>query len=210
MLEEKLIREIQQNECLWNKYNPDYKNKRKKDICWSCVSNNVGESVEACRKRWKSLRDRFVIELSARSKTGGNVHTKKEWLFFEQLFFLTAGMTPKGSQSAPLLNSQLTHQPKLKNPSDKREKQIETPRSNALKDASVALGSDAQRYANLDETFRTLVENYLNFVNTYKQSADPFLAVIQEFFDKVPQHRRTAFKMEILNYTYKMYMEMKD
>lgn len=44
MLEEKLIKEIQQNECLWNKYNPGYKNKRMKDICWSCVSNNVGES----------------------------------------------------------------------------------------------------------------------------------------------------------------------
>lgn len=109
-----------------------------------------------------------------------------------------------------MLNTQQTHQPKLKNPIEKKEKQLETPRSTAVKGASGALGSDGQRYANLDETFRTLMENYLNFINTYKQSADPFLDVIQEFFDKVPQHRRTAFKMEILNYTYKMYIEMKD
>uniref|UniRef100_W8CB88 Transcription factor Adf-1 n=1 Tax=Ceratitis capitata TaxID=7213 RepID=W8CB88_CERCA len=206
MLEERLIKEIQQNECLWNKYNPDYKNKRKKDICWTSVSNNVGETVEVCRKRWKSLRDRFIIELSARTRACGNGNSKKDWLFFEQLFFLTTSMTPKGSQSAPLLNTmQQSQQAKSHNSVDKKDKQVDATKF------TVAMGPpDAERYANLDETFRTLVENYLNFVNTYKQTADPFLAVIQEFFEKVPQHRRTAFKMEILNYTYKMYAELKD
>ncbi|XP_036347494.1 uncharacterized protein LOC118756861 isoform X2 [Rhagoletis pomonella] len=72
MFEEKLIAEIEKHNCLWDKRQLSYRDRVKKDLAWRNVAAAVGHPEENCRKRWKSLRDRYGIELKVDQQPSGS------------------------------------------------------------------------------------------------------------------------------------------
>ena len=50
------LEEVRKYECLYNKFNKDFKNKFKKYNCWVEISEKCGMSAEDCEKKFRNLR----------------------------------------------------------------------------------------------------------------------------------------------------------
>ncbi|XP_036317374.1 transcription factor Adf-1-like, partial [Rhagoletis pomonella] len=98
MFEENLINAIEKHRCIWDKSLLCYRDKNKKDMAWRDVSAVVGESEADCRKRWKSLRDRFTIELKLQHQPSGSATSfRKNWAYFDTLSFLKGTVAPRNT-----------------------------------------------------------------------------------------------------------------
>ncbi|XP_037826271.1 uncharacterized protein LOC119614212 [Lucilia sericata] len=58
-IDEKLIKEVQKYEALYDMQSEDYRKVRLKDEMWRLVARNVGVPVELAKQRWKNLRDNY-------------------------------------------------------------------------------------------------------------------------------------------------------
>ena len=59
-------------------------------------------SVDVCRRKWKSLRDRYIREKRSEKegkKSGSAARTVKKWKFFAVLSFLDPFVTPRETSS---------------------------------------------------------------------------------------------------------------
>uniref|UniRef100_A0A8C1MZ46 Transcription factor Adf-1 n=1 Tax=Cyprinus carpio TaxID=7962 RepID=A0A8C1MZ46_CYPCA len=74
-----------------------YRSRNKKDLAWKKVSEEVGQSEEVCRKKWKSLRDAYLKErrkkTEKRSWTAAGLGEK--WKYSAVLSFLDPFVSPR-------------------------------------------------------------------------------------------------------------------
>uniref|UniRef100_A0A182WQZ0 MADF domain-containing protein n=1 Tax=Anopheles minimus TaxID=112268 RepID=A0A182WQZ0_9DIPT len=88
--EDQLISKVRANEVLYNVRNVNYRRKNDKERIWQQIAYELDTSVEVCKRRWKSLRDKFIklsrLEQSARGTS--DEEQPKKWQYFESLAFL--------------------------------------------------------------------------------------------------------------------------
>ncbi|XP_058115852.1 transcription factor Adf-1-like [Anopheles ziemanni] len=88
--EEQLIAKVRANEVLYNVKNVNYRRKNDKERLWQQIAYELNCSVEVCKRRWKSLRDKFIklsrVEQSARGTS--DEEQPKKWRYFDSLTFL--------------------------------------------------------------------------------------------------------------------------
>uniref|UniRef100_A0A182QH18 MADF domain-containing protein n=1 Tax=Anopheles farauti TaxID=69004 RepID=A0A182QH18_9DIPT len=88
--EEQLIAKVRANEVLYNVKNVNYRRKNDKDRLWQQIAYELNCSVEVCKRRWKSLRDKFIklsrVEQSSRGTS--DEEQPKKWRYFDSLTFL--------------------------------------------------------------------------------------------------------------------------
>ncbi|XP_058067052.1 transcription factor Adf-1-like [Anopheles bellator] len=88
--EEELIAKVRANEVLYNVKNVNYRRKNDKERLWQQIAYELHCSVEVCKRRWKSLRDKFIklsrIEQSARGTS--DEEQPKKWRYYDSLTFL--------------------------------------------------------------------------------------------------------------------------
>uniref|UniRef100_A0A1A9X5T2 MADF domain-containing protein n=1 Tax=Glossina brevipalpis TaxID=37001 RepID=A0A1A9X5T2_9MUSC len=89
MFEETLIYEVRRNKCIYDRRSLEYRNKIKRKKAWDDIADRIGVPVEQCQGRWKTLRDRFVKEVT---RTNPNNST---WKFFLSMQFLTDFVSPR-------------------------------------------------------------------------------------------------------------------
>nr|XP_036222027.1 uncharacterized protein LOC106627923 [Bactrocera oleae]XP_036222028.1 uncharacterized protein LOC106627923 [Bactrocera oleae] len=95
-MEEKLIETVKLHPCLFDKSSLLFRDKTLKEQAWQTASIATGASIEHCKQRWKSLRDRFVREVVAQqSKSEDAAEEKNEWSYFELMRFLTKHVNPR-------------------------------------------------------------------------------------------------------------------
>ncbi|XP_018788166.1 PREDICTED: uncharacterized protein LOC108968531 [Bactrocera latifrons] len=95
-MEVKLIKAIKRHPCLFDRSSTDFRNQYLKEEAWVAAAISTGASVEQCKQRWKSLRDRFVREVvSQQSKPESAAKEKNGWCYFELLSFLTKHVNPR-------------------------------------------------------------------------------------------------------------------
>lgn len=82
-----LIEAVKNNPILYDNTLSDFKVPEKKIFCWENIAKNLGTSEEECRKRWRTLRERYTRELK-QTKFIGGTKTISSWEFFKQLGFL--------------------------------------------------------------------------------------------------------------------------
>lgn len=82
-----LIEAVKNNPILYDNTLSDFKIPEKKIYCWEKIAKNLGTSEEECRKRWRTLRERYTRELKL-MKFGGGTKTICSWEFFRHLGFL--------------------------------------------------------------------------------------------------------------------------
>ncbi|XP_065831007.1 uncharacterized protein [Oscarella lobularis] len=92
MSEEMLIEAVRGYPCLWQVRTMSYRDVRAKDNAWTLVSTLMeGLAVEECKRRWKSLRDKFVREVkktkTRRTGDPGPPYVS-QWPLFATLGFL--------------------------------------------------------------------------------------------------------------------------
>ncbi|XP_011406710.1 PREDICTED: transcription factor Adf-1-like [Amphimedon queenslandica] len=88
--DEKFINLVREYPCLWNMKLKEYKDGRLKENSWDIVAKEVKLSVADCKKKWKSLRDRYVRECKGiRRPTGtGGPPPKSHWSYFTIMSFI--------------------------------------------------------------------------------------------------------------------------
>ncbi|XP_052889399.1 uncharacterized protein LOC128297747 [Anopheles moucheti] len=88
--EDQLIAKVRANEVLYNVKNVNYRRKNDKERLWQQIAYELDSSVEVCKRRWKSLRDKFIklsrVEQSARGTS--DEEQPKKWQYFDSLTFL--------------------------------------------------------------------------------------------------------------------------
>lgn len=82
-----LIEAVKNNPILYDNTLSDFKIPEKKIYCWEKIAKNLGTSEEECRKRWRTLRERYTRELK-QMKFGGGGKSTSSWEFFRHLGFL--------------------------------------------------------------------------------------------------------------------------
>ncbi|XP_035793435.1 uncharacterized protein LOC118467259 [Anopheles albimanus] len=88
--EENLIAKVRANEVLYNVKNVNYRRKNDKERLWQQIAYDLHCPVEVCRRRWKSLRDKF-IKLSRAEHTSRGTSDEEQprkWRYYDSLTFL--------------------------------------------------------------------------------------------------------------------------
>ncbi|XP_061510017.1 uncharacterized protein LOC133392772 [Anopheles gambiae] len=88
--EEDLIAKVRANEVLYNVKNVNYRRKNDKERLWQQIAYELNCSVEVCKRRWKSLRDKFIKLSRAEQAARGTSDEEqpKKWRYFDSLSFL--------------------------------------------------------------------------------------------------------------------------
>ncbi|XP_014085351.2 uncharacterized protein [Bactrocera oleae] len=214
-MEKKLIKAIKLHPCLYDRSSPLFRNMVLKERSWKAVAISTGASVEQCKQRWKSLRDRFVREIaSQKSKSGQEVESeeKKEWCYLKLMRFLTKHVNPRkticNTQSCnddqlSCSNSPATTQSNFEWVELHQEKSVlndsqtsrDTPKP---KDAPKRQRLDEEAYERLTrfcETIETLF-------STKESKNKAFLAMLDELLQKKSEEVQDRLKMEILNHVH--------
>uniref|UniRef100_A0A182MKM2 MADF domain-containing protein n=1 Tax=Anopheles culicifacies TaxID=139723 RepID=A0A182MKM2_9DIPT len=88
--EDQLIAKVRANEVLYNVKNVNYRRKSDKERLWQQIAYELDTSVEVCKRRWKSLRDKFIklSRLEQSSRGTSDEEQPKKWQYYESLSFL--------------------------------------------------------------------------------------------------------------------------
>ncbi|CAL8356345.1 unnamed protein product [Boreogadus saida] len=79
-----------------------YRDRNKKERAWVDVAEDTGFPVDVCRRKWKSLRDRYMRHKKREKegkKSGSAAGTVKRWKFAGVLSFLDPFVTPRETSS---------------------------------------------------------------------------------------------------------------
>eukprot|EP00795_Rhopilema_esculentum_P009092 gene9092-16747_t len=98
---ELLISEVKKRSALWDPKNPNHSNRGFTEKCWTEVAEVMRLKVDIVKKKWKSLRDNFRVEL--RKVPIGKSDDPSlpidqylsKWVFFKMMFFLRDPMVEK-------------------------------------------------------------------------------------------------------------------
>ncbi|XP_018787258.1 PREDICTED: transcription factor Adf-1-like [Bactrocera latifrons] len=219
-MERKLIKAVRLHPCLYDRSSPLFRNLLLKERQWKAVAISTGASVEQCKQRWKSLRDRFVREIVAqksKSEEEGEAEEKKEWCYLKLMGFLTKHVNPRKSKTQfgnddqhSCSDSPATTQNNfewvelLQEESAQNDSQTcrDTPKP---KDPSKRQRIDEEQHTN-NEAFERLARFYETMetvFSTQKESKNKaFLAMLDELLQKKTEEMQDRLKMEILNHVH--------
>ncbi|XP_053183616.1 transcription factor Adf-1-like [Scomber japonicus] len=96
-MEDKLVFAVTSHPVLYDTSCLLYWDRYKKEQAWSKVSEVAGLPVDVCRRRWKSLRDRYMRERrkGTETRSGAAAGTAKKWKYFAVLSFLDPFVAPR-------------------------------------------------------------------------------------------------------------------
>ncbi|XP_065835472.1 transcription factor Adf-1-like isoform X1 [Oscarella lobularis] len=107
MNDERLIELVESHPCLYDKSNAFYKVSTRKENAWTEISEELSIGIEACQKRWRTLRERFAKESKKRKgQTGDKRDDVRPWAYYERLLFLRDFVSHRGTSDSFLLESQ--------------------------------------------------------------------------------------------------------
>uniref|UniRef100_A0A1I8QBZ4 MADF domain-containing protein n=1 Tax=Stomoxys calcitrans TaxID=35570 RepID=A0A1I8QBZ4_STOCA len=103
-----LISEVKKHEALYNRKHPEYSNYSKQGEIWSIIASEVKRTADACKSRWRQLRDRYIALLSKIKEEPGYVST---WKYAEMMSFMKdhLDLEDKSLQSNPQLKQNKTN-----------------------------------------------------------------------------------------------------
>ncbi|CAD0204354.1 unnamed protein product [Chrysodeixis includens] len=80
-----LIECVQKHEYLYNIYHKEYKNIPLKNATWEQIANLLNESVDACKFKWKTVRDGYMKH---KKQSQGSFKKANEYIWGSNLAFL--------------------------------------------------------------------------------------------------------------------------
>ncbi|XP_061622062.1 transcription factor Adf-1-like [Phyllopteryx taeniolatus] len=98
-MEDALIRAVSLSPEIWDTRQNAYRDVTKKAQRWTEISTTLHIPVEDLKKRWKSLRDRYIRERRALQEKKRSADKKKSWKFYPILTFLENTVSERGSHA---------------------------------------------------------------------------------------------------------------
>lgn len=88
------------NECLWNKNLREYKDRDERISSIQSISDEMKISIEEINKKIHNLRNQYRFELNkTKKKIAGKPKYTTKWPYYQNLSFLEAVVSVRGSQS---------------------------------------------------------------------------------------------------------------
>uniref|UniRef100_A0A0A9WJB0 Transcription factor Adf-1 n=1 Tax=Lygus hesperus TaxID=30085 RepID=A0A0A9WJB0_LYGHE len=109
---EELIEEVKANEQIWNTAHSDHRRASMLDAVWYDIGIKLNRAPAQCRKRWKTLRDRFKRE-NNRLK-GSEGQAASSWPLYTLLTFLRPSSSPRPARPS-LMKTEVIEQPAINN-----------------------------------------------------------------------------------------------
>ncbi|XP_055619500.1 uncharacterized protein LOC129764447 [Toxorhynchites rutilus septentrionalis] len=125
----KLISAVEENDCIWNAGNKEYKNRDMRDASWQHITENVFDGqysvAEVCAK-WTNLRIQFrsYHAKENKRKSDQGAYSRISWRFYRQMMFINNAedqQTEKSESNLTLEEDSVKGTPK---------RQISSPKSN--------------------------------------------------------------------------------
>ncbi|XP_061526894.1 transcription factor Adf-1-like [Phycodurus eques] len=98
-MEDALIRAVSLSPEIWDTRQNAYRDVTKKAQRWTEISTTLHIPVEDLKKRWKSLRDRYIRERRALQENKRSADKKKRWKFYPILTFLENTVSERGTHA---------------------------------------------------------------------------------------------------------------
>ncbi|KAK9976420.1 hypothetical protein ABG768_021625 [Culter alburnus] len=100
-MEERLILSVSSHPEIYDTSSYFYRDKNKKDLAWKSVGEEIGQPEDVCRKKWKSLRDKYLKEKrkEIEKRSGSAAGSVKKWKYSQILGFLEPFVTPRETTS---------------------------------------------------------------------------------------------------------------
>ncbi|VVC86604.1 unnamed protein product [Leptidea sinapis] len=83
-----LIKEVKARPCLWNRRDPNFRDRRENNSAWKEITRVMGDDERLLRMKWKNFRDLFVKEQKRVNVMSPEDYTGK-WRYFKHLWFVT-------------------------------------------------------------------------------------------------------------------------
>ncbi|XP_055684170.1 uncharacterized protein LOC129790609 [Lutzomyia longipalpis] len=224
MFDEKLIREIQKRQSLYDKTNEDYNNYKVKDQAWEDISNLLNAPVMKCKARWKSLRERFVREVK-RNRRLGYPEDSTRWNHFKKMHFIKDFICPRnrypndnGPQRIPRARQNVTQLSDfmeiMSDSSGGEEHPIEQPshvevspsKSRESRDLEEEeeedpIGTNGEIFASPSHVAAAAGQREIPIQSPTISAANAgFFLMMDKLFQKIPPENLVDTQMEILNF----------
>ncbi|XP_013887091.1 transcription factor Adf-1 [Austrofundulus limnaeus] len=100
-MEDKLIVAVCNTPIIYDRSSVLYRDRNKKELAWRRVSEEVGASVEDCRRRWKTLRDTYakVVQKVNKRRSGSAASNGEKWKYMAVMSFLQPFLSPRETKS---------------------------------------------------------------------------------------------------------------
>ncbi|XP_014271131.1 transcription factor Adf-1 [Halyomorpha halys] len=220
---ERLIELVQERRSLWDPKEKNYHVRSVQKKLWQEVANEINESVDSLKKRWRGLRDTFRKELkkevNSKSESGGDGYRKSSWPFFSLLYFLAdtihLGNTENSISAVEEEEESQTHSDSFYEPhhhsSSTQCTILATPWTHDDNEPSTANGQLRQsplkkkrkfsrdECSYYDETFQSKNGMYLEERRKVDKEADQhFLNSLLPFLNDIPQNRKLVVRTKIM------------
>ncbi|XP_065086705.1 uncharacterized protein LOC135708522 [Ochlerotatus camptorhynchus] len=205
---------------LWDKTVKQYRIRTLVDKLWRQVSTELGNDVttEACKKKWKSLRDHFGKELrkvpAYRSGDPGpdNYETYTAWPHFKSMLFLKGQMIPRksggnlqadASETMEFLNDNDVQQTTTENTADESIQLLEVPDSSDVDETiprpQPRPGKRGLQHQLVDIETRKLklLEKKVRKANTDDDEDEAFFKSLLPHVRKLKPEAKLLFRMDI-------------
>ncbi|XP_066982685.1 uncharacterized protein [Macrobrachium rosenbergii] len=82
------VQEIEKYPCIYSYTSNEYSNKDVREKAWKQVANEIEDTVNNCKEKWRNLRTVFVRKLKLQPSGSGRASTKPYYLNEAMQFFL--------------------------------------------------------------------------------------------------------------------------
>uniref|UniRef100_A0A1B0D812 Uncharacterized protein n=1 Tax=Phlebotomus papatasi TaxID=29031 RepID=A0A1B0D812_PHLPP len=203
----RLIDCVKKREAIWNVKSKSYRILSQKEEKWKEIAKELNTTVDHCKTRYKTLRDRYSREAKKRkgvSTGSGADDDGEEWLYYNQLDFLKNSLRRSRTRYSNVT-------PKTEDTSDysleNDDSVIMTPLDDPLNSTDPSEQQNHQQgYTNAtlgdnpEEKFSNFVENANSFLTAYSKrtQSHSFFAYLEEKMKRLPQDVRDSLEMEFL------------
>uniref|UniRef100_A0A6M2DMF3 Putative transcription factor adf-1 n=1 Tax=Xenopsylla cheopis TaxID=163159 RepID=A0A6M2DMF3_XENCH len=98
-MNERLIELVRQHNCLYDVSLPTYKHVGYKLKVWEEIAEQLGETSDGVKRRWKGLRDTYMKMRREGSATGQPAGKRSKWIWFDYLSFLNDTTTDRRTET---------------------------------------------------------------------------------------------------------------
>ncbi|XP_073962841.1 uncharacterized protein [Choristoneura fumiferana] len=123
-INEKIIECVRKHNCLWEPRNKHYKNAVLKARVWQAIGEELNESHESIKRKWKSMRDAYIKYKKQIKGTTGSGRKTINFMWAAQLSFLDSSISPRetesniyGENGTPIMTDSDTSTPSPSTPS---------------------------------------------------------------------------------------------
>ncbi|CAL9682362.1 unnamed protein product [Knipowitschia caucasica] len=195
MNEESLITQVQRYPELFNPQNPFYKDIVRKEIAWRAISLEIECTVQDCKLKWKSLRDRLVKQKRRQNQpSGSGASAQREWRLWPLMHFLVPFIPNRSSVG----NLEADQEEPTEGTQDEAQDTAQEPVERSSRPESRPRSRQRSRSRSPNKIVNEKLMEYLTAKPQTKSESELFLMSLVPQMERLNERNRSKAKMRFL------------